>query len=128
MNLLESEINKLNISPTMKSSVIALRKVCLESEHENRQKQEMNSFANTSTPGAPLDNSREAMKAIKATIRQVGSEVAADDNYQTNAIKPAFMEKINTVYREKIAEEYGEKWGNALVAQAKKYCDANFIQ
>ena len=27
-----------------------------------------------------------------------------------------------------IAEKYGEKWGDALVAQAHKYCDANFIQ
>ena len=128
MNLFESQIEKLNISQTAKNCIIEMRKICLESEDETRQKQEMDAVAKSVTPGVPQDNSREAMKAIKATIRQVGSEVAADDNYQTNAIKPAFMEKINTVYREKIAEEYGEKWGNALVAQAKKYCDANFIQ
>lgn len=127
MNLFESQIEKLNLSQTAKNCIIELRKVCLESEHDNRQKQEMNALATSFEPGVPQDNSREALAAIKATIRQVGSEVA-DEDFETDAIKPAFMEKINTVYREKIAEEYGEKWGNALVAQAKKYCDANFIQ
>lgn len=127
MNLFESQIEKLNLSQTAKNCIIELRKVCLESEHDNRQKQEMNALATSFEPGVPQDNSREALAAIKATIRQVGSEVA-DEDFETGAIKPAFMEKINTVYREKIAEEYGEKWGNALVAQAKKYCDANFIQ
>lgn len=127
MNLFESQIEKLNLSQTAKNCIIELRKVCLESEHENRQKQEMNALATSFEPGVPQDNSREALAAIKATIRQVGSEVA-DEDFETDAIIPAFMEKINTVYREKIAEEYGEKWGNALVAQAKKYCDANFIQ
>lgn len=127
MNLFESQIEKLNLSQTAKNCIIELRKVCLESEHDNRQKQEMNALATSFEPGVPQDNSREALAAIKATIRQVGSEVA-DEDFETDAIIPAFMEKINTVYREKIAEEYGEKWGNALVAQAKKYCDANFIQ
>lgn len=127
MNLFESEINKLNISPTMKSSVIALRKVCLESEDDNRQAQEMNTLAKTVTPGVPQDNSRAAADAIRKTIRQVGSEVA-DDDFKPDAIVPAFMERIEKVYRKKIAEEYGEKWGDALVAQARKYCKANFIQ
>lgn len=127
MNLFESEINKLNISPTMKSSVIALRKVCLESEDDNRQAQEMNTIAKTVTPGVPQDNSREAAKAISKTIRLVGSEVANED-FKPDAIVPAFMERIEKVYRKKIAEKYGEKWGDALVAQAHKYCDNNFIQ
>jgi len=127
MNLFESEINKLNISPTMKSSVIALRKVCLESEDDNRQAQEMNTIAKTVTPGVPQDNSREAVNAIRNTIRQVGREVA-DEDFKTDAIVPAFLERIEKVYRKKIAEEYGEKWGDALVAQARKYCKANFIQ
>ena len=127
MNLFESEINKLNISPTMKSSVIALRNVCLESEDDNRQAQEMNTIAKTVTPGVPQDNSREAVNAIRNTIRQVGREVA-DEDFKTDAIVPAFLERIEKVYRKKIAEEYGEKWGDALVAQARKYCKANFIQ
>lgn len=127
MNLFESEINKLNISPTMKSSVIALRKVCLESEDDNRQAQEMNTIAKTVTPGVQQDNSREAVNAIRNTIRQVGREVA-DEDFKTDAIVPAFLERIEKVYRKKIAEEYGEKWGDALVAQARKYCKANFIQ
>lgn len=127
MNLFESQINNLNLSPTAKSTVIELRKVCLESEDDNRQKQEMNAFATTFKPGVPQDNSREALDAIKKTIRQVGSEVA-DGNFKTDAIVPAFMDRIEKVYRNKIAEEYGEKWGDALVAQAHKYCDANFIQ
>ncbi len=127
MNLFESQINNLNLSPTAKSTIIELRKVCLESEYDNRQKQEMNAFATTFKPGVPQDNSREALAAIKNTIRQVGSEVA-DENFKTDAIVPAFMEKIEKVYRKKIAEEYGEKWGDALVAQAHKYCDNNFIQ
>lgn len=127
MNLFESQINKLNLSPTAKNTVIELRKVCLESEYDNRQKQEMNAFASTFKPGVPQDNSREALDAIKKTIRQVGSEVA-DGNFKTDAIVPAFMDRIEKVYRNQIAEKYGEKWGDALVAQAHKYCDANFIQ
>ncbi len=127
MNLFESEINKLNISPSMKQSVIELRKVCLESEDDNRQAQEMNTIAKTVTPGVPQDNSREAVNAIRNTIRQVGREVA-DEDFKTDAIVPAFLERIEKVYRKKIAEEYGEKWGDALVAQARKYCKANFIQ
>ena len=127
MNLFESQINNLNLSPTAKNTVIELRKVCLEGEDDNRQKQEMNAFATTFKPGVPQDNSRAALAAIKNTIRQVGSEVA-DENSQSDAIVPAFLERIEKVYRKKIAQEYGEKWGDALVAQAHKYCDANFIQ
>lgn len=127
MNLFESQINNLNLDPSMKKSIIELRKVCLESEYDNRQKQEMNSFATTFKPGVPQDNSREALAAIKATIRQVGSEVA-DEDFETDAIIPAFLEKIEKVYRKKIAEKYGEKWGDALVAQAHKYCKSNFIK
>lgn len=127
MNLFESQINNLNLSPTAKNTVIELRKVCLESEDDIRQKQEMNAFATTFKPGVPQDNSREALAAIKNTIRQVGSEVA-DGNFKTDAIVPAFMDRIEKVYRNQIAEKYGEKWGDALVAQAHKYCDANFIQ
>lgn len=127
MNLFESQINNLNLSPTAKNTVIELRKVCLESEYDNRQKQEMNAFATTFKPGVPQDNSREALEAIKKTIRQVGSEVANED-FKTDAIVPAFLDRIEKVYRKKIAQEYGEKWGDALVAQAHKYCDANFIQ
>ena len=127
MNLFESQINKLNLSPTAKSTVIELRKVCLESEDDMRQKQEMNAFAKTFKPGVPQDNSREALDAIKKTIRQVGSEIAGED-FETDAIVPAFLERIEKVYRKKIAQEYGEKWGDALVAQAHKYCDNNFIQ
>lgn len=127
MNLFESQIEKLNLSQTAKNCIIELRKVCLESEYDNRQKQEMNAFATTFKPGVPQDNSREALAAIKATIRQVGSEVA-DEDFETDAIVPAFLERIEKVYRKKIAEEYGEKWGDALVAQARKYCKANFIQ
>lgn len=127
MNLFESQINNLNLDPSMKKSIIELRKVCLESEYDNRQKQEMNAFAKTFKVGVPQDNSREALAAIKNTIRQVGSEVA-DENFKTDAIVPAFMERIEKVYRKKIAQEYGEKWGDALVAQAHKYCDNNFIQ
>ncbi|MBO6030832.1 MAG: hypothetical protein J6Q22_05110 [Prevotella sp.] len=127
MNLFESQINNLNLSPTAKNTVIELRKVCLEGEDDNRQKQEMNAFATTFKPGVPQDNSREALAAIKNTIRQVGSEVA-DENFKTDAIVPAFMNRIEKVYRNQIAEKYGEKWGDALVAQAHKYCDANFIQ
>lgn len=127
MNLFESQIEKLNLSQTAKNCIIELRKVCLESEYDNRQKQEMNSFATTFKPGVPQDNSREALAAIKATIRQVGSEVA-DEDFETDAIIPAFLEKIEKVYRKKIAEKYGEKWGDALVAQAHKYCKGNFIK
>ncbi len=127
MNLFESQIEKLNLSQTAKNCIIELRKVCLESEHDNRQKQEMNAFVTTFKPGVPQDNSREALAAIKATIRQVGREVA-DEDFKTDAIVPAFLERIEKVYRKKIAEEYGEKWGDALVAQARKYCKANFIQ
>jgi hypothetical protein len=127
MNLFESQINNLNLSPTAKNTVIELRKICLEGEDDNRQKQEMNAFATTFKPGVPQDNSREALAAIKNTIRQVGSEVANED-FKTDAIVPAFMERIEKVYRNQIAEKYGEKWGDALVAQAHKYCDANFIQ
>ena len=127
MNLFESQINNLNLDPSMKKSIIELRKVCLESEYDNRQKQQMNAFATTFKPGVPQDNSREALAAIKATIRQVGSEVA-DEDFETDAIIPAFLEKIEKVYRKKIAEKYGEKWGDALVAQAHKYCKSNFIK
>ena len=127
MNLFESQINKLNLSPTAKNTVIELRKICLEGEDDNRQKQEMNAFATTFKPGVPQDNSREALAAIKNTIRQVGSEVAGE-NFQSDAIVPAFLERIEKVYRKKIAQEYGERWGDALVSQARKYCDANFIQ
>ena len=127
MNLFESQIEKLNLSQTAKNCIIELRKVCLESEHDNRQKQEMNALATSFEPGVPQDNSREALAAIKATIRQVGSEVA-DEDFETDAIIRAFLEKIEKVYRKKIAEKYGEKWGDALVAQAHKYCKGNFIK
>ena len=127
MNLFESQINNLNLDPSMKKSIIELRKVCLESEYDNRQKQEMNAFAKTFKVGVPQDNSQEALDAIKATIRQVGSEVANED-FKTDAIVPAFMERIEKVYRPKIAKEYGKQWGDALVAQANKYCSKNFIQ
>lgn len=127
MNLFESQINNLNLDPSMKKSIIELRKVCLESEYDNRQKQEMNAFAKTFKVGVPQDNSREALAAIKKTIRQVGSEVANED-FKTDAIVPAFMERIEKVYRNEIAQKYGEQWGDALVAQAHKYCDDNFIQ
>lgn len=118
MNLFESEINKLNISKTAKDSVIELRKVCLENAADNMQ-------TNVS-PGVPQDNSREALKAIKDTVMQASRELG--DSYTTGeSVVPAFYDIIDK-YRKGIEEKYGEKWGRALSAEAKKYVQRMALQ
>lgn len=126
MNLFESQIEKLNLSPTAKNCIIELRKVCLESEYENRQKQEINALATTFEPGVPQDNSREALKAIKDTVIQASRELG--DKYNTgDSVVPAFYAIIDK-YRKGIEEKYGEKWGQALSAEAKKYVQRMALQ
>lgn len=126
MNLFESQIEKLNLSQTAKNCIIELRKVCLESEHDNRQKQEMNALATSFEPGVPQDNSREALKAIKDTVMQASRELG--DNYASGeSVVPAFYAIIDK-YRKGIEAKYGEKWGRALSAEAKKYVQRMALQ
>lgn len=126
MNIFESQIEKLNLSQTAKNCVIELRKVCLESEDENRQKQEINALATTFEPGVPQDNSREALKAIKDTVIQASRELG--DKYNTgDSVVPEFYAIIDK-YRKGIEEKYGEQWGQALSAEAKKYVQRMALQ
>lgn len=118
MNLFESEINKLNISQTAKDSIIELHKICLENAADG--------MPSNCTPGVPQDNSREALKAIKDTVRQASQELG--DSYTTgDSVVPEFYAIIDK-YREGIEEQYGEKWGKALLAEAKKYVQRMALQ
>lgn len=117
MNLFESQIEKLNISPTAKRSVIELRKVCMEGT---------DGMPTNFTPGVPQDNSREALKAIKDTVIQASQELG--NKYNTgDSVVPAFYAIIDK-YRKGIEEKYGEKWGQALSAEAKKYVQRMALQ
>lgn len=118
MNLFESEINKLNISQTAKDSIIELHKVCLENAADG--------MPTNITPGVPQDNSREALKAIKDTVRLASQELG--DNYTTgDSVVPAFYAIIDK-YRKGIEEKYGKKWAQALSAEAKKYVQRMALQ
>lgn len=118
MNLFESQINQLNISPTAKQTVIELRKICLESEADGMP---------TITPGVSTDNSREALAAIRDTVRKAAGEIGNDYYKSGESIVPAYLAKINE-YRKGIEQKYGPKYGEALVAEAKKYAQRMSLQ
>jgi hypothetical protein len=118
MTLFESEINKLHISQTAKDSIIELHKVCLENAADD--------MPTKFIPGLPQDNSREALKAIKDTVIQASQELG--DNYNTgDSVVPEFYAIIDK-YRKGIEEKYGEMWGQALSAEAKKYVQRMGLQ
>ena len=112
MNLFEAEINKLNINPDMKRSIIALRKICLESEYGDMPQ---------ITPGAHTDNSREALAAIKDTINMAMAKVgnSKNGNLDSDELKKAVIAKIKE-YRRSIEAKFGPQWGNALELEANK--------
>lgn len=118
MNLFESQINKLAIGPATKRSVIALRKACMESE---------TGVMPTMTPGETDGNSREALSAIKDTVRKAMAE-AGDDYYRSgDSVSKAYYSKIDQ-YRPDIEKKYGHRYGDALVAEAKKYAHRMSVQ
>ena len=129
MNLFESQIEKLNISPSMKQSVIELRKVCLEGADDEHKLQEVRAMAETFVPGEDKNKlANEAMRKFLPTIKQAARELANEDDYDVSAPGAALVQKIKTKYLPMIVKEYGEESGNALMIAARQYADEHFLQ
>lgn len=123
MNLFESQIEKLNLSPTAKNCVIELRKVCLEATEDEA----MNKIARDFKVGEKTTNDDAAMQAIQDTIKLAERELSKED-YDLSAPGKALMNKIQQKYRNEIANKFGEKWGEQLITQAQKYISKKFIE
>jgi len=100
MNLFESQIEKLNLSPSMKQSVIELRKVCLESD--------------VGVP--PISSDFEKMQA-DAAKKKAEDDAIRDTARQ--ALHAAVMKQIIHHYRPIIEKTYGEGSGERLETVAK---------
>ena len=114
MNLFEAEINKLNLDPSVKQSVIELRKICLESEYA------MPTF-NPEEQAKLRQQADAAMKSIQDTINLALSEVGNRDNgnLDSDALKAAVIAKVKE-YRSRIDAQFGPKCGDMLELQAQK--------
>lgn len=103
MNLFESQIEKLNLSPTAKNCVIELRKVCLE--------------------GVDGAEEKSPMKALSDTMKVVTKEVS-DTYYNENIPDAQLPELVYTTinkYRPEFEGKYGKKMGLSLVMAGKNY-------
>lgn len=103
MNLFESQIEKLNLSPTAKNCVIELRKVCLE--------------------GLGGAEEKSPMEALSDTMKVVTKEVS-DTYYNKNLPDEQLPKLVYTTinkYRPAFEEKYGKKMGLSLVMAGKKY-------
>lgn len=116
MNLFESQINNLNLSPSMKQSIIELRKVCLESDvggmpNLDFEKQQAEAAKN-----------RAAFNAIKDTINLAMKEVGENlpSNVEGEALGQAVLKRIQDKYCPQFDKTYGEGWGKKLDMEAKK--------
>lgn len=116
MNLFESQIEKLNISPSMKQSVIELRKVCLESDvgvppisSDFEKMQEV------------AAKKKEEDDAIRDTARQAITDVSNNmpEDMDHNALHAAVMKQIVQHYRPMIEKTYGKGSGERLETVAK---------
>lgn len=115
MNLFESQIEKLNISPSMKQSVIELRKVCLESDVGAKP---ISDFEKMQADAA---KKREEDDAIRDTARQAITDVSNNlpEDMDHNALHAAVMERIKEHYRPMIEETYGAGSGERLETVAQ---------
>lgn len=103
MNLFESQIEKLNLSPTAKNCVIELRKVCLE--------------------GVDGTEEKSPMEALSDTMKVVTKEVS-DTYYNENIPDAQLPELVYTTinkYRPAFEGKYGKKMGLSLVMAGKSY-------
>ena len=116
MNLFESQIEKLNISPSMKQSVIELRKVCLESDvgvppiSSDFEKMQADAAKKKAEDDAIRDTARQA-------ITDVSSNLPEDMDH--SALHAAVMERIVQHYRPMIEKTYGEGSGERLETVAQ---------
>ena len=116
MNLFESQINNLNLDPSMKKSVIELRKVCLESDvgvppiSSDFEKMQ-----------ADAAKKRKEDDAIRDTARQAITDVSSNlpEDMDHNALHAAVMKQIIHHYRPIIEKTYGEGSGERLETVAK---------
>lgn len=115
MNLFESEINKLNLSPTAKATVIELRKVCLESDVGG---QPISDFEKMQADAA---KKKQEDDAIRDTARQAITDVSSNlpEDMDHNAIHAAVMKRIKQHYRPMIEETYGSASGERLETVAQ---------
>lgn len=106
MNLFESEISKLNLSPTAKETVIQLRKICLESE-----------------VGEPLDKEYDAYK-------QDGEESTVNNEALKKAEALFISNGGHSKILQQLAEFLEDEWmGTGFeIRQSKEYnpSDDNF--
>lgn len=70
---------------------------------------------------------QEALAAIRDTVRKAAGEIGNDYYKSGESIVPAYLAKINE-YRKGIEQKYGPKYGEALVAEAKKYAQRMSLQ
>lgn len=116
MNLFESQINNLNLDPSMKKSIIELRKVCLESDvgvppiSSDFEKMQAAAAQKTKKDDAIRDTARQA-------ITDVSSNMPEDMDHK--AIHAAVMERIVQHYRPMIEKMYGAGSGERLETVAK---------
>lgn len=116
MNLFESQIEKLNISPSMKQSVIELRKVCLESDvgvppiSSDFEKMQADAAKKKAEDDAIRDTARQA-------ITDVSSNLPEDMDH--SALHAAVMKQIIQHYRPMIEKTYGKGSGERLETVAK---------
>lgn len=116
MNLFESQINNLNLDPSMKKSIIELRKVCLESDvgvppiSSDFEKMQADAAKKKAEDDAIRDTARQA-------ITDVSSNLPEDMDH--NALHAAVMKQIIQHYRPIIEKTYGEGSGERLETVAK---------
>lgn len=115
MNLFESQINNLNLDPSMKKSVIELRKVCLEGDVGAKPISDFDKMQ------ADAAKKRAEEKAISDTARQAITDVSSNlpEDMDHNAIHAAVMERIKQHYRPMIEKTYGAGSGERLETVAQ---------
>lgn len=115
MNLFESQIEKLNISPTAKRSIIELRKVCLESDVGGTPIGEFEKMQ------ADAARKSKEEKAISDTARQAITDVSRNlpEDMDHKGIHAAVMKRIKEHYRPMIEKTYGAGSGERLETVAQ---------
>lgn len=119
MNLFESQIEKLNLSPTAKNCVIELRKVCLENAVDGMP---------TGLTYDPSKRERESkmFRAIDEALKIIANQ-ANDTTKQGDSVLPEFYKKVHE-YRPTFEKTWGKVGGETLEIQAPKFAQRMALQ
>lgn len=119
MNLFESQIEKLNLSPTAKNCVIELRKVCLENAVDGMP-------TNLTYDPSKRQKERDMFEQIDKALQMIATE-ADDTTKQGDSVLPEFYKKVHE-YRPTFEKTWGKVGGDALERQAPKFAQRMVLQ